>query len=250
MAISLASLEKGKSPHPPRMVIYGPGKIGKSTFASQAPNPVFVQTEDGLDGIDTTKFPLSKTYDEFMEALAALYTGDHKHKTVVVDSADWLETLIWQKVAADAGKAHIGDIGYQKGYADALDYWKKILEALNSLRIEKGMAVIIIAHHQVRKFEPPDMEGYDRYEIKLHKNSSPILREWADIIGFANYKVITKSTGNDFNDNDKFKAIGSAERVLHLTEKPMYAAGNRFGLPDTIPFSWADFSATFATATK
>lgn len=250
MAISLKSLQKGKSLLPPRIVLYGPGKIGKSTWASQSPNPVFIPTEDGLSGIDTTKFPVCKTYDEAKEAVLSLRDEPHEFQTAVVDSADWLETLIFKKVADLAGKKHIGDIGYQKGYADALDYWDEYLGLLDELRAKRGMAVIVIAHHLIKKFDPPDAEGYDRYEIKLHKHSMPLLIEWSDIVAFANYKVQTKSTGKDFSNNDKFKALGSGERILHLQPKPMYTAGNRFNLPESLPFLWADFSKALNEATK
>lgn len=247
ISFSLKSLIRGKSKLPPRMIIYGPDKIGKSTFGSQSPDPVFIPTEDGLDGIDVTRFPLCTSYEMFLEAMAALYTEKHDRKTLVVDSGDWLEALIHKRVATDEGKEHIDDIGYQKGYGVALDYWREVLEGLNALRLKKGMAIIILAHHEIKRFEPPDMEAYDRYQIKLHKNSAPLLREWADIIGFANYKVLTKVTGKDFNDKEQYRALSGDERILHLTDQPTHAAGNRFSLPASIPFSWADFSNALAS---
>lgn len=250
MAILLKSLEKGKGSLPPRIVIYGPDKIGKSTFGSQAPDSVFIPTEDGLDGIEATKFPLSTSYEMFLEAIGSLYNEEHSYRTAVVDSADWLEALIHKKVAEDAGKEHIDEIGYQKGYALALDYWREILRGLNALRVEKKMAIVMLAHHEIKKFEPPNTEAYDRYQIKLHKNSAPLIREWADIIGFANYKILTKEVGKDFNENKKHRALENSERVLYLQEQPTHTAGNRFNMPESIPFSWDAFSKALGEANK
>ncbi len=254
MAISLKSLEKtGQISKPPRMVIYGPHKIGKSTFGSMAPNPVFILTEDGLDNIKATAFPLCKSYQDIMDAIQALAMEKHKHGAVVLDSLDWAERLIHELVVQNANKEsvkHISDIGYQKGYAEALLYWNELLKALNYLREEKNMAVILLAHHEIAKFESPDLDTYDRYQIKLHKHASALVQEWADIIGFANYHVLTKTAGKDFNQNDKHKAIATDQRFLHLVESPTHVAGNRFGLPKSIDFDWNSFSKELGNAIK
>ena len=248
MAINLASLQRTRSQRPPRLVVFGSHKIGKSTFAASAPNPVFIQTEDGLDGIDTTAFPLAKTFDDVLTAIGQLYSEQHSFETVVLDSLDWTERLIWSYTAKMHGKDDIEAFGYSKGYVFALDQWKLLLDGLNALRNDRGMAVICLAHHAIKRFDAPDIEPYDRYQIKLHDRASALVQEWADVIGFANYEVFTKKTDVGFN-KDVVRGVSTGRRLLHLTERPAFQAGNRYGMPDSVELSWPAFLAGFTKAT-
>ena len=168
MAIDLKSLRKSSIMRPPRIVLHGTHGVGKSTFAASAGNPVFIQTEEGLDALNVTAFPLARSYDEVMEALKSLYVEEHDYSTVVLDSADWLEQLIWKKVAMNHKVSNIEDIGYGKGYIYAIEMWRDILEGFDLLRNEKQMMVIILAHTQIKRFDDPLTDSYDRYMLDLH----------------------------------------------------------------------------------
>lgn len=228
------SLQKPRAV-PPRILIYGPQGIGKSTFISKADTPVLIQTEDGLGNLSIPAYPLARSYGDVMSQLTELATVDHPYKTVAVDSADWLEPLIWKQVAAEAGKKSIEDIGYGKGYVMALDLWREYIEALNYLRDEKNMAVIQTAHAQIKRFENPETESYDRYEIKLHKLASAVLLEHSDIVLFANHYVAVSKESGGFN-KDRKRALDTDERILYTQERPSAVAKNRYGLPKEIPF--------------
>ena len=110
----LSTITKGKENRPPRLFVYGQEGVGKSLFSASAPNPIFVQTEDGLGEIDTAKFPLAKNLADVTSAMAALRDEPHDFQTVVLDSADWLERLIWDRVCQDFGVRSIekADGGY------------------------------------------------------------------------------------------------------------------------------------------
>ena len=117
----LENIRRGRESKPPRLFIYGQEGVGKSTVGAAAPNPVFVQTEDGLGEIDTAKFPLAKNLADVTSAMTALRDEPHDFQTVVLDSADWLERLIWDRVCQDFGIRSIekADGGYGKGYVRA-----------------------------------------------------------------------------------------------------------------------------------
>ena len=104
---TLSRIQRGRQAMPPRVLLYGTEGIGKSTFGSQAPKPVFIQTEDGLDEIDTDKFPLATSYEQVVAALADLRNEQHDYETVVIDSLDWLERLVFDKLCAEHNTASI-----------------------------------------------------------------------------------------------------------------------------------------------
>ena len=235
----LQQVKKGREAQPPRIMIYGSEGVGKSTFAALAPNPVFVQTEDGLSEIDCSKFPLAKSFDDVVLQLQAVRDEQHDYGTVVIDSLDWLERLVWDRVCADYGVKSIekADGGYGKGYVHALTYWRQIVSLLNDIRARKGMAVILIAHAAVERFEDPEHAAYDRYTPRLHKKACSLVCEWVDAVLFASRRMRVDST------TGKAAPVGAdgGERILRTNGSPACIAKNRFGLPTELPLSWSAF---------
>ena len=235
----ISSITKGREAQPPRIMIYGSEGVGKSTFAALAPNPVFVQTEDGLSEIDTSKFPLARTFDDVVMQLQAVRDEQHEYGTLVIDSVDWLERLVWDRVCADYGVKSIekADGGYGKGYVHALTYWRQIVSILNDIRSKRGMAVILIAHAAVERFEDPEHAAYDRYTPRIHKKACSLICEWVDAVLFASRRLRVDST------TGKAAPVGAdgGERILRTNGSPACIAKNRFGLPTELPLSWAAF---------
>ena len=235
MAISLATLRTGKDNKPPRILISGVQGVGKTTFAAAAPNPVFLFTEDGKGNLDLTDWAIS-SFDEMMEALTVLATEKHDFMTVVVDSADWFEPMVLQKVCQSQGVATIEAIPYGKGYTMALDYWREYLAALDYLRNEKNMVVIQTAHSHIKRYEAPDTDSYDRYMLKLNDKAANLLAEHSDCVFFTNYRTILKEDKNapGKKGEKRVRAVGDGDRVLHTEERPAFHAKNRYSLPETI----------------
>ena len=238
MAISLLSLSRTQSLRPPRITVYGTAGVGKTTFGSSAPNPVFVLTEDGLGQLQATSFPLARTFGEVLEALDALLVEQHDFETVVVDSLDWLEPLIWAEVAAQNGVQSIEHIGYGKGYIFATDLWRAYLDRLNRLRDERNMVVIQLGHSVIKRFDSPEHEPYDRYEIKLHARAAALVQEHSDCVLFANYRISTTKADVGFQKKVN-RAVGTGERVLYSQERPAFLAKNRYNLPHDLPMDWS-----------
>jgi hypothetical protein len=242
MAISLASLRRSGDPRPPSLLLYGVAGVGKTQFAASSPKPVVLQTEDGLGRIEVPTFGLLRSFDAVMEALAALYTEPHEFQTVVLDSLDWLEPLIWQHTAQTHNQPDIESFGYGKGYLAALDTWRSVLDGVTALRDERGMAVILIAHADIKRFDSPETEPYDRYQPKLHARASALVQEHVDAVLFANYRVSTLKSDVGFNKK-VVRGVSGGDRLLHTAERPAFLAKNRFGLPETLPLAWPDFAA-------
>lgn len=244
MAITLQSISRNSAMRAPRVMLYGPHGIGKSTFGASAPAPIFIQTEDGLGTLDVDHFPLAKAYQEVIDAIGALYAEDHAFQTVVVDSLDWLDTLVWNDINA---RFEAKELAYGKGAVIAADYWRQVLDGLNALRNDRGMAVILLAHAQVKRFDSPEVEPFDRYSPKLQERSSALVQEWCDAVFFANFKLFVTKSEVGFN-REVSRGMTTGERVMYTTEKPAFLAKNRYSLPESLPLSWQAFASALRPA--
>ena len=237
MTFDLKSIRKNEAIAAPRVVCYGVEGIGKSSFAASATKPIFILTEDGLGSLKVDHFPMAQSFDDVMRAIDSLYTEKHDFETVVLDSLDWLEAIIQREIEA---KHEAKELAYGKGALIAAEKWREILEGFNALRNDKGMAVILIAHTTIKRFDSPETEPYDRYQPKLQERSNAVVREWCDALLFANYKTIVKNADVGFN-KAVARGISTGERLLYTSEKPAYMAKNRYNLPESIPLSWNAF---------
>jgi hypothetical protein len=216
---------KGKQPGPLRAVAYGPEGIGKTTLASRWPSPLFVDVERGSNQLAVDRIR-PQSWAELMLAVDKLAADPAGYKTLVIDTADWAEKMLVDALLAESNKASIEDFGYGKGYVHVAERWKRFLDQLGRMQARNGMHVLFLAHAAVRKFEQPDEAGsYDRWELKLLKQSPAILKEWADLVLFCNYRTMMVEI------DGKRKAQGG-RRVVNTTHHPCWDAKNRHGLPD------------------
>lgn len=240
-------------------MLLGVEKIGKSTFASQADNPIVISIkgEEGVDDLPVDKFPTCNSFDNVLECFGTLYQEAHNYHTVVVDSASALEPLVWAATCRRNGNAEtiekVGG-GYAKGYTEALTEWRQITEALDSLRTARGMASIIIGHVRVKRFDDPGGDSYDQYQFDLNDKASNLLYRWADVLLFANTKVVVRKEDVGFNKKHaRGIDIAEGQRFLYTQKRPAHPGGGRgvFGrLPYELPLSWVNFMDAVASVSK
>lgn len=235
--MSLSAIRKKTKLKSPRIILYGGAGLGKTTFGASMNKPIFLLTEDGLGKIEVDHFPLATTYEEIKGNLQSLVNDDHDYKTLVVDSIDWLEPIIWQKACDDNNWKSIEQPGYGRGYVEVLKYWREYIDLLNRLRDEKGMLVLQIAHNTIKRFESPEIEAYDRHELKLHKKASDLLQEHSDCVFFTNFKMGTVKTQGKGGQLTTRAVAG--DRVIYTQERPAFLAKNRYDLPEEMPFDWS-----------
>lgn len=245
MAFDISSISKTKRLRAPKLVIAGPGKIGKTTFAAQAPNPIGILTEDGADNVDTNAFPLCNSLQDVYAAIGTLLSEKHSYESVFLDSLDWLEPLLHQHVCHKNKWETIEAAGYGKGYIAAAEEWRVLLSGFEALRTERNMAVILIAHDKIKRFESPMSEGYDQYVLKLHDRASALVCEWADVIGWASSRIKVLEVDAGYG-NKESKAKTTGERILHVEHHPAHMGGNRFNLKN-MPLSWDAFATALST---
>lgn len=232
-------ISSGKIKTAQKVVIYGPEGVGKSTFASRFPKPIFIDTEGSTKKLDVTRFDRPTSWEMLLEQVEYIKNTCKDYKTLVVDTADWAEKLCIAQICARAKKSGIEDFGYGKGYVYIAEEFGKLLNLLEDV-IDQGINVVITAHAKMNRVELPDeMGAYDRWELKLTKQSAPLLKEWADTLLFANYKTTVVNTGDK-----KYKGQGGSRRIMYTSHTACWDAKNRDGLPDTLPFSYAEIASS------
>lgn len=223
----------GKIKRAKKVIIYGPEGIGKSTFASWFPKPLVIDVERSADELEVDKIDCrDKTYNEICELI-----GEHgfDYKTIIIDTFDWFEEKIIEHVCKEGGdKKSIEDFGYGKGFIFLAEETQKLLTRFEKF-IDEGIHVVFVCHSEIKKYEQPDQEGsYDRFQLKLSKHVSPLIREWANMVLFENWAVTVKAETDRKGNVTKAKGKGGRSRLLHTTHHAAYDAKNRYGLPDTI----------------
>lgn len=228
----------GKIPGAKRVVLYGPEGIGKSTFASCFPDPVFIDTEGSTKTLDVARFNA-----DFSDWNTVLNAADEAAKidnirTLVVDTLDWAEQACIRKLNADHHTDNILTLDYGKGSLYVVAEFEKLLSKLSAL-VKKGINVVMVAHAAMRKQELPDeMGAFDRWELKLQsKQVKAMVKEWADMVLFANYKTVVIE-----DDKTKSKKAQGGKRVMYTQHRPTWDAKNRYGLDECIPFNYEEIA--------
>ena len=242
-------ITKGKRARAQKVVIYGTEGIGKSSLASQFPEPLFIDTEGSTDNMDVARLDKPTSWIMLNNQIAFIKANPTVCKTLVIDTIDWAESLCVDNLCAMHGKKGIEDFGYGNGYVYAKEEMGRFLNKLQDL-IEIGINVVLTAHAQIRKFELPDeMGSYDKYELKLGKKTSsqtaPLVKEWADLLLFCNYKTYLISQ----EKSTKKKAQGN-QRVMYTEHNPAWDAKNRHGLPSELPLDYSSIAHIFKTEEK
>ena len=200
MSFNVKSIVKETRNLPPRIVLLGTEKVGKSTFVSQIPNVTIlpVKGETGLDKLLCHKFPVAQTYDDVMEAITSLAMDEHEHKFFGLDSTSTFERLVWEHTCKCEGWSHIEKPGYGKGYTVSLSHWQRILDGLDYLREVRGMGIILTGHVKTSLFNDPQFEPYDTFVWDVKENAANLMMRWADCILFARPKLFIKQVGEGF----------------------------------------------------
>ena len=235
------NIVSGKISRAVKTVIYGTEGVGKSTLASKFPEPLFLDVEGGTSQLDIRRVEVNGTWDELLSIVTEVFRNPDICRTLIIDTADAAETLCIQHILQKYNQKSIESFGYGKGYTYIGEEWGRLMTALDGC-IDKGINVTLIAHAKQRKIELPEQTGaFDHWEMKLSKQVAPILKEWADLLLFCNYKTFVITT-----ESNSKKAQGG-KRVMYTSHNPVYDAKNRYGLPDEMDLDYKGIAHVFST---
>lgn len=236
MAISMANLKKVRADKPPRLVIYGPEGMGKTSLAHEFPNTVFLQTEEGATGtLELDSFGLLADFEAVMDAIGSLYSEDHGFNFVALDTTTSMEKLVWAETCRRQKWASIEAPGYGKGYKEADYVWQELLDGLAALRRDRNMGVLFLAHSEVSRFDDPTTSSYSRYDIDLHDRAKAMINRDVDAILLIKQEVSLAKDDQGFGKDRKVGQGGSA-RWIYCEGRPAYTAKNRYGMPEKVMY--------------
>jgi hypothetical protein len=240
--MSLAAIVHGRQESPDRILIYGVDGIGKSSWAAAAPRPVFLDSEDGTGDLDVARFPRPETWEELLEAIDTLTSEPHAYRTLVIDTVDWAEAMLWRLLCRRDGKRSIEDYGYGKGYVIALHEWRLFIAKLERLQRERRMGVILVGHAHVRTFASPEEAVYDRLQLKLHEKAAALIREWCEDVLFARWQtLVVRGTRGGA------RGVAAGARVVEAVGSVAWDAKNRHSLPARLPLDYREYVAARKT---
>ena len=230
-------ITRGKIPGATKICVYGVEGIGKTTFASHFPDPLFIDTEAGTTHMDVKRLPKPDAWIELLGEVDWVYNHPDCCKTLVIDTADWAERLCFEAICAQNKVESIEAFSYGRGYVYAMEEFGRLLDKLENVR-KHGIHILIVAHAIMRKFEQPDELGaYDRWELKLSKKIAPMVREWVDALFFVNYRTLVINVDGKGAAKGKNKVQGG-KRIMYMSHQNCFDAKNRFGLPEEADFSY------------
>jgi hypothetical protein len=246
--MSMASVTRGKRAASSRIVLHGTEGVGKSTFASEAPAPIFLAAEDGVRFLDVATFPEPLTFDDVLAAVETLIREDHEFKTLVIDTVDWVGHLLKDKVRKANNWTPADFDKYGRGFKVWVEDWRKLLSVLDRLRAKKGMEIILVVHTRVGNFKNPAGEDYGRYQLAIGGEEAPeLLKQWADVILFATHEEFTTDP-----KKGRIKGVSTGQRLIHTERTAAWDAKHRFGLnfPSVLPLDYAAFDSARAGGEK
>lgn len=216
---------------------YGIEGIGKSSWAAGAPSPIFLGPEEGTYNLNVSRFSNITSWDSAQSALNELIQEKHNYKTVVIDTVDWLELYLHKQIVGNSGK-NINTVngGYGAGRDEAKKQFVEMLDRLATIR-DKGINVLMLGHAEVETVNDPMLNSsYHKFQPKLDKRVSGVLREFCDDVLFATFKAYAKE-----QEKGMTKTFSDGVRVVYTEWRPAFYAKNRSGLPFEMALDWKEF---------
>lgn len=234
----LRNVVTGRLKEPWRILLFGVEGIGKSSFGASMPKPIFIDPETGSGQLDVARFPTPQNFNDVLDAIRELRETKHDFQTLVLDTVDWVEPLIWKHMCHRDRFSDVEEYGFGKGYAVALDEWRILVRDLETLERAKGMNICMLGHSHVKTFKNPEGSDFDRYEPQIHAKAAGLLKQWPRAVLFAHYEQFAEKE-NRFAL--KAKGVASGERLIFTNRTAAYDAKNRYDLPAQLPLSWDEF---------
>jgi len=234
--MSLESVRTGKLKQPLRILLHGVPGVGKSSFAAEAPKPIFLCADNGTSDLDVARLPEPRGWEDVLEAVRVLTDDEHPYETFVVDPLNWIEPMCWTAVCREKGWSSIEEPGFMKGPTAAVDAWRGLVARLERLQQARRMHVVLLSHTAPRNFKNPEADDFHRYQSGIDPLAAGLFQGWCDAVLFAKHETFTEKAGKQ-----RARGRSTGVREMYTEWNAAFDAKNRFGLPAKMPLSWAEF---------
>jgi hypothetical protein len=214
---------------PERCLIFSEIGVGKSTLANSAPKPIFLNLENKIGEIKAKTFQVPNSYEDLRNQLGFLLKGEHNFETVVLDTIDAMEALVFRHVCHINNIQHMSAVGYGVAYNQAETIIAKIIDGLNMLRDQRNMRIIALAHSHVKLYNNPLGADYDKIKIKLREKNAELFLERFDMVGYLHIPIYTSETEKGFGTK-RTKGSGGQERVFSCYKTVSFVGKNSYGI--------------------
>lgn len=227
--------QTGRIKKPLFLALYsGPG-VGKTDFAASFPKPHFFDFEESTHSIDVSR-NRPTSWEELYDDLIEIYNTDEEEfkekgiQSIVFDTIDELERLIHNCIAERAQKDSIENIGWQRGFTVAVNYWADLISICRQIRDKHKVHFVFLAHSFSKGKTNLEKEAYyARYVMALHPKAADYIFGQVEMVLFARKDIAFKTV------DDKTFAKDLENRILCTSLSAYYDAKNRIGLPAELP---------------
>jgi hypothetical protein len=214
------------------VLVYGPTKIGKSTWCSRAEGALFLATESGLNNLDVFQAPIAN-WEQLLAACGEIAEGKHPFKTIVIDTVDNAFRMCADYVCAKHKVEHESDLAYGKGYALVTNEFYRVLNKLALL----PYGLFLVSHSMEKEFETRTGK-VTRIVPTLPDKARKIVLGMVDMVLFCDLEATPGADGKNV-----------WRRVMRTKPSASYEAGDRTGrLPETIDLDFTKFLDAFVGA--
>lgn len=222
-------------------MIYGPPKIGKTTFCAGLPDVLFLDTEEGTRLQNVYRKDVAN-WDTFVKVVDEICLGKHSFKNIVVDTTEKLAGFCVNYVCQKANIQHPAEQPFGKAY----DLIKKEFEKPIVKLQHSGYGIWFVTHEEVKKIEPAIGAPYDYHQPKLHGFLSNIILSLCDFILYAQME-----TRSEKLSEGKLQFV--EKRIFRTKPSKEWVAGDRLvnsPLPNELSLNTSEFLATLTSSLK
>lgn len=173
-----------------RWHVHGFPKVGKTTFTSFFPHPLFVQSEKGTRSMKIYGVDI-ESWDDVRSLAEQLHSQKNEFETIIFDTIDRVYDLCLDCVAEENGVAHVSQMKWGAGWTEAARRFYNLLEDLF-----QSWGVVLISHSRYVEVSQGVVQA-TKTVPDLSASPREIISGWVDGILYLQIEEVQREKGKD-----------------------------------------------------